>query len=196
MTVDRRFLIFLLALAVVWWVLKLARAGDAVALGQLLQLYRNYLALLARLQIGRRLQGRVDSSDAVQDVFLKAHRNFAQFRGNTEGELVGWLRQILLSHLVNLVQHHRGAKRRDMRLERDLAAEMDQSSRDLDPALLAPHSSPSHEASRREQTVLLADALEQLPRDYREVIVLRHLEGLTFAEVARRMGRSTDSVDK
>ena len=57
-------------------------------------------------------------------------------------------------------------------------------------------SSPSHQASKREQAVLLADALAQLPDDYREAIVLRHLEGLTFPEVARRMGRSLDSVEK
>jgi RNA polymerase sigma-70 factor (ECF subfamily) len=176
--------------------LRLARAGDGPARGQLLDLYRNYLALLARLQIGRRLQGKVDASDVVQEAFLKAHRHFAQFRGNSEGELVGWLRQILLSHLVDLVRHHRGSRRRDVRLERNLAAELDQSSRNLDAALFARQSSPSQQASRREQAVLLADALGCLPDDYREVLVLRHLEGLTFAEVAQRMGRSLDSVDK
>jgi DNA-directed RNA polymerase specialized sigma24 family protein len=55
-----------------------AQAGDAAALGQLLQLYRNYLGLLARLHIDRRLQGKVDASDLVQETFLKAHRNFGQ----------------------------------------------------------------------------------------------------------------------
>lgn len=52
----------------------LARQGDSGALGQLLELYRSYLAILAPVQIGRRLQGKVDESDAVQDVFLQAHR--------------------------------------------------------------------------------------------------------------------------
>src|SRR5262249_58921513 len=107
--------------------LRLARAGDGAARGQLLELYRNYLAVLARLHIGRRLQGKVDASDVVQEAFLKAHRNFAQFRGNTEGELVGWLRRILVSHLLNLARHHHGSRRRDSRLEQDLAAELDQS---------------------------------------------------------------------
>ncbi len=176
--------------------LRLARAGDGGARGQLLELYRSYLALLARLQIDRRLQARVDASDVVQEVFLKAHRHFAQFRGSTEAELTAWLRQILLAHLLNLVRQHRGSRRRDMRLERDLAAELDQSSHDMDPALFARHSSPSEEAARREQAVLLADALGGLPEDYREVIVLRHLEGLPFAAVAERMGRSVDSVNK
>src|SRR6266849_4077004 len=58
----------------------MARSGDGQALGQLLELYRNYLTLLARLQIGRRLQSKVDATDLVQDTFLKAHRHFGQFR--------------------------------------------------------------------------------------------------------------------
>jgi RNA polymerase sigma-70 factor (ECF subfamily) len=173
-----------------------AQAGDAAALGQLLQLYRNYLALLARLHIDPRLQGKVDASDLVQETFLKAHRNFGQFRGNTEEELVSWLRQILTNNLANLVRHYLGLKRRDVRLERQLAAEMDRSSRLLDGGLIAPGSSPSRQASRREQAVLLADALKQLPADYREVLILRHLEGLTFAQVAQRLGRTEDSVQK
>lgn len=176
--------------------LQLARGGDGPALGQLLELHRNYLALLARLQIGRRLQGKVDASDVVQEAFLKAQRNFGQFRGKTEGELVSWLRQILLSHLINMVRHYQGSRRRDLRLERDLAAELDRSSRNLDRALFAKQSTPSQQAARHEQAVLLADALGRLPEDYREVIILRHLEGLAFTEVAGRMGRSLDSVDK
>jgi RNA polymerase sigma-70 factor (ECF subfamily) len=176
--------------------LRRARAGDVAALGRLMQLYRRYLALLARLQIGRRLQGKVDASDLVQETFLEAHRDFAQFQGLTEKELVSWLRQVLASNLANQVRRYFGTQRRDIRLERDLAGELDASSRVLDHALLAPNSSPSQQAARREQAVLLADALERLPEDYREVIILRHLEGLTFPEVARRMERSLDSVDK
>jgi RNA polymerase sigma-70 factor, ECF subfamily len=176
--------------------LRLARAGSGPALGQVLELYRGYLGLLARLQIGRRLQGKVDPADLVQETYLEAHRDFRQFRGITEGELVGWLRQILASNLANLVRHYRGTQRRDVRLERDLAVELDQSSRVLDQGLVAAGSSPSQQAARREQAVLLADALGRLPEDYREVIILRHLEGLSFPEVARRMGRTLDSVDK
>jgi RNA polymerase sigma-70 factor, ECF subfamily len=173
-----------------------ARAGDRQALGRLLEAYRNYLALLARVQIGRRLQGRVDGSDLVQEAFLAAHRDFAGFRGGTEKELVAWLRQILAARITDLVRRHLGARRRDARLERDLVDELEQSSRALDAALAARGSSPSRQAVRREEAVLLADALKALPADYEEVIVLRHLEGQTFPEVARRMGRSLDSVQK
>src|SRR5262249_9511171 len=153
-------------------------------------LYHGYLALLARLQIGRRLRGKVDSADLVQDTFLEAHRHFAQFRGTAEAELVQWLRQILAGRVANLVRRSYGPQRRDVRLERELADQLAQSSRVLDQGLMATHSTPSQRAARREQAVLLADTLGRLPEDYREVIILHHLEELTFPEVARRMGRS------
>jgi RNA polymerase sigma-70 factor (ECF subfamily) len=173
-----------------------ARAGSGPALGQLLELYRSYLTLLARLQITRRLQGKVDAADLVQEAFLKAHRHFVQFRGSTESELVGWLRQILASTVANLVRHYYTAQRRDVRLERELAADLDQSSHVLDRGLLAKQSSPSQRAGRREQAVLLADALGRLPEDYREAVILRQLQGLSFPDVARAMNRSVDSVKK
>jgi RNA polymerase sigma-70 factor (ECF subfamily) len=176
--------------------LRAARAGDRQALGNLLELYRNYLRLLARLQVGRRLRGKADPSDLVQETFLAAQRHFPEFRGKTEGELVDWLRQILASKLVDLARRYVGTRRRDVRLERQLADDLEGSSHALGAALLAPQSSPSDKAMRRERAVLLADAIKTLPADYGEVIVLRHLEGLSLAEAAARMGRSTESVRK
>src|SRR5438477_12624530 len=108
--------------------LGLARAGSGPALGQLLELYRSYLAILARLQVGRRLQGKLDAADLVQDTFLEAHRHFAQFQGTTEPAFVAWLRQILAGVVANLVRHYLGTRRRDVRLECRLAAELDRSS--------------------------------------------------------------------
>src|SRR5713226_3057039 len=105
----------------------LARAGSSHALGQLLEMYRSYLLLLARLQIGRRLQGKVDPADLVQEAFLRAHRDFARFRGTTEAEWAGWLRQILAARLGDLVRHYCGTRRRDVRLERELEGELDES---------------------------------------------------------------------
>src|SRR5438477_1076766 len=142
------------------------KSGSEAALGSLLELYRNYLRLLARLQIGKRLQGKLDPSDLVQETFLEAHRDFAQFRGGSEAEFVNWLRQIMAMNLANLVRHYYGTQRRDVRLERELALDLDQSSRVLDRGLVAAQSSPSQQAARREQAVLLADALDRLPQDY------------------------------
>jgi RNA polymerase sigma-70 factor (ECF subfamily) len=173
-----------------------ARTGDDGALGRLLEGYRPYLTLLARLQIGRLLQGKADCADMVQETFLEAARHFGQFRGETEPELAAWLRQILAGCLAHLVRRYYGTQARDVRLERTLEDELAQSSRAIDRGLIAEQSTPSQAASRREQAVLLANALDRLPPDYREVIILRHLEGLTFPEVATRMGRSLDSVEK
>jgi RNA polymerase sigma-70 factor (ECF subfamily) len=148
------------------------------------------------LGIDRRLQGKLDPSDLVQETFMEAHRDFGQFGGTTEAELLAWLRQILVTNLANQARRYLGTKGRDARLERELAVDVDVSSRRLERGLLAPGSSPSHQAARREQAVILAEVLGQLANDQREVIILRHLEGLTFPEVASRMDKSTDSVKK
>jgi RNA polymerase sigma-70 factor (ECF subfamily) len=176
--------------------LQAARAGDREGLGHLLELYRNYLRLLARLQVGRRLQGKADPSDLVQEVFVTAQGSFAQFRGTTEGELVNWLRQILASKAVDLARRYVRAGRRDVRLERQIADDVDDSSRALGAALSAGESTPSQKAVRRERAVLLADAIKGLPPAYGEVIIMRHLEGLPFGDVASRMGRSVEAVKK
>jgi RNA polymerase sigma-70 factor (ECF subfamily) len=176
--------------------LRAARGKDTPALGRLLEQYRRYLKLLARLGIDRRLQGKLDPSDLVQETFMEAHRDFPQFQGTTEAELLAWLRQILVSNLANQARRYLGTKGRDVRLERELAVDVDVSSRLLERGLVAAGSSPSQQAAHREQAVILAEVLGQLPDEQREVIILRHLEGLTFPEVAARMDKSTDSVKK
>lgn len=173
-----------------------ARTGDAATLGRLLELYRNYLRLLARIEIGKRLQGKFDASDVVQEAFLDAHRYFPNFRGTAKSQFVCWLREILAGILANHVRRYLGTQARDVRLERELAADLDHSSHGLGLIPVDPHSTPSHAAIREEQTFLVAEALARLPDDYQTAIVLRHLEGLSFAEVAERMGRTVDSVEK
>ncbi len=176
--------------------LLLARQGDEAARGALLEHYRHYLELLARLEIGRRLQTKVDTADVVQDTFLEAHRNLKLFRGSGEAEFVAWLRSILSAKMANLVRHYLGTQGRDVRREQHLEIDLDQSSRLLDRGLVALGSTPSQQVARRETGVLLAAALARLPVDYREVVVLRHLEELTFPDIAVRMQRSVDSVQK
>jgi len=172
--------------------LRAARRGDEEALGQLLETYRDYLRLLARLEIGRELRAKVDASDIVQETFLQASRAFEDFRGVTEPEMLVWLRKILASRLAKTVRHYFGAQRRDLHLERAL----DRSSQALRAALATTGTSPSEGAARGERAVLLANAVERLPEDYRDVIILRHLRGLPFAQVAREMKRSPGSVEK
>ena len=170
-----------------------ARGGESEALGQLLEIYRSYVGLLARLQIDQRLQGKVSPSDVVQDTFIRARKYFSQFRGTSEAELLSWLRRNLASTVARLVRHYT-TQRRDINLEQQLDAELGRSSQHLGATISARSSSPSKNVERREQAVMLAEALSRLEADYREVIVLRHLEGLSFPEVAKRMERTLDSV--
>ena len=173
-----------------------AQKGSDVARGNLFDRYRTYLELLARVEVGRRLQTKVDAADLVQETFLEAHRNFGLFRGRSEPEFVAWLREILSGRICNLVRHYLGTQGRDLRREEGWNVDLDQSSRAIDRGFFALQSTPSQHVAQREQGVLLADALARLPADYREVVVLRNFEELTFPEVARRMERSVDSVQK
>jgi RNA polymerase sigma-70 factor (ECF subfamily) len=170
-----------------------ARAADPIATAGLLEAFRNYLRLLARTGIGPTLQGKADPSDVVQDTLLKAHQNFAQFHGGTEAELAGWLRQILAHNLADLVRRHTAAVR-DVSRERSLNDVLDASSQALAHIVAAARSSPSAAAQRRELSLVLADALAQLPPDHREVIILRSIEERDWDDVAARMGRSLGAV--
>jgi RNA polymerase sigma-70 factor (ECF subfamily) len=169
--------------------LEQARSGNEAALGRLLELYRNYLRLVARALIGQALRVRLDASDLVQETFLKAAREFGQFLGSTEPELTVWLRQILVRTLANQAKHHR-RQGRDYQRQESLEAMLDRSSAAVQQALASPVETPSTHAVRREQAVLLADALEKLPAHHREVFILRNLEHIPFDQIAARMGRS------
>jgi RNA polymerase sigma-70 factor, ECF subfamily len=176
--------------------LRKAQNGGEDSLGALLESYRHYLDLLARVEVGRRLQAKLDAADLVQETLLEAFKNFPKFRGSCERQFVCWLRQIMAACLANLLRRYMGTKARDIRLEKQLADQLDLSARRLDCGLMDGQSSPSRQASHREQAVLLANALQKLAPDYREVIILRHIESLTFPDISRRMDRSIDSVEK
>jgi RNA polymerase sigma-70 factor (ECF subfamily) len=170
-----------------------ARHDEPGALNRLLGSYRNYLRLLARTGLDASLRGQADPSDLVQDALLKAARHFGQFRGRTDAELAGWLRQILARCLADLVRrsHTRG---RGGGREQSLDQLLDRSSQALEGVLAADGTSPSSSAARRDLGVVLSDALAELSEEHREVIVLHHLQGHGWDEVARRMGRSAAAV--
>jgi RNA polymerase sigma-70 factor (ECF subfamily) len=173
--------------------LQQARAGDAGALGRLLELYRAYLRLLARTVMGGGVRLRLDPSDLVQETFLEAHRDFAQFVGRSERELLGWLRQILVRNLADQAKHQQ-AKGRDYRRQESLDALLHRPSPSVEQALAAGATTPGALAVRQEQTRLLGAALAELPADYRQVLLLRHMERLKFADIAQRMDRSPGAV--
>src|SRR5690349_2676080 len=143
----------------------MARAADEP--GVALERFRDYLRLLARLQLDPRLQGKLDPSDLVQLTLLKAHQARGQFRGRTVAEQAAWLRQILANTLANAVRDLARAKR-DVALERSLEAALTDSSARLEAWLAADQSSPSQQAERNEQLLQLAEALAGLPAVQRE----------------------------
>jgi RNA polymerase sigma-70 factor (ECF subfamily) len=175
--------------------LRRARDGCDLSKGQLLERYRKYLTMLARIQLRRSLRGKAGASDMVQETYLFAHKAFDQFRGSTEHELVGWLRAILASRLVRLARAHQ-QQRRNVDLERRLSDEPNRSSAALDSALIQFGGSPTEIAVEREHALLIVGAIEDLPANYRSVILLRQIEGLPYSDVAAAMGRSVDSVKK
>jgi RNA polymerase sigma-70 factor (ECF subfamily) len=172
-----------------------ARRDKPGALDALLDSYRNYLRLLARTGLDASLQGKADPSDLVQEAMLKASQCFGQFRGTTDAELAGWLRQILARCLADFVRRYRTGVRRAGR-EQSLDQLLNRSSQAMERILATNGNSPSASAQRRDLGVVLSDALAQLSEDHREVVVLFHLEGLGWEEVARRLGRTEGAARK
>jgi RNA polymerase sigma-70 factor (ECF subfamily) len=170
-----------------------ARCEEPGALDRLLATYRNYLRLLARTGLDASLQSKADPSDLVQDALHKASQRFEQFRGANDAELAGWLRQILSRCLADLVRHYRTGGRRATR-EQSLDRLLDRSFQAMERILATNNHSPSASAERRDLGVVLSDALAELSDEHREVIVLHHLHGLGWDELARRLGCSSGAV--
>ena len=158
-----------------------------------LERYRAYLHLLARLQLDRRLQAKVDASDIVQQALLQAIRGANEFRGRTDAEMAAWLRQILAHNLAGAIRDL-GRQRRDVRRERPIQADVERSSARLESWLAADQTSPSQRAVRGEQAVQLADALADLPDAQREALTLHHLQEWTLDQIAGHLGRSPAAV--
>jgi RNA polymerase sigma-70 factor (ECF subfamily) len=153
--------------------------------------YRDYLLLLARVQINPRLRAKIDPSDVVQETLLKAHRSREQFRGGTEQQLAAWLRKILAHTLSNAV---RSVGRRGGEFERSLEGTLEQSSARLELWLSDGQLAPEEIAAHNEQLLRLAGALARLPDDQRCALEMKHLRGCSVAEICEEMGRSKASV--
>jgi RNA polymerase sigma-70 factor (ECF subfamily) len=164
-----------------------ARRGDAQALGALLDSFRPYVRMIVRGLHDPRLRARLDESDFIQDALLEAHRSFASFRGTTVAELAAWLRQIAVRTAGRTVRGFAGTAKRDLDCERPGGDA-------LDGLAVSPAESPSDQAARHEEAASLAEALSRLPDDMQQVLLGRHLDGLSHAELARALGRSESAV--
>jgi RNA polymerase sigma-70 factor (ECF subfamily) len=171
-----------------------ARAGSREALGQLLEAARQYLLSIARQEFDPDLRAKNSPSDVVQETFVEAQRDFGQFRGDTEAELLAWLRQLLLHRVGKLRRRYRDTQKR--RLAREVALGGDDSTDGPAGGLAANVPSPSGQAMEHEQDQALRAALERLPHDYQQVITLRYQEQLPFEEIGRMLRRSPDAARK
>jgi RNA polymerase sigma-70 factor (ECF subfamily) len=171
-----------------------ARAGSAEALGEALEACRGYLLQIAGHELGPDLQAKAGASDLVQQTFLEAQRDFGGFHGDTEAELLAWLRRLLLNNLANFARDYRETAKRQVRREVELPDSNASQFGAAPPAGTA--LSPSKQAMAHERTQTVLQALEKLPPDYRQVVLLRYRDEHSFAEIGRIMGRTANAARK
>jgi RNA polymerase sigma-70 factor (ECF subfamily) len=168
-------------------------AEEPNAMKQELERFRDYLGLLARLQLDARLRGKVDLSGVVQQTLLEAHQALTHVADRGEAIQAAWLRQILANNLRDEIRKF-ATGARDVDREQPLEAALDRSSAQLGAWLATNESSPSQRAVRHEELLRLAAALARLPEDQRQAVELHHLQGLPLADVAKELGRSKGAV--
>lgn len=157
------------------------------------QKFQSYLLLLARIRLDRKLKGKIEPSDLVQQTMLEAHQALASFRGDSMAAQAAWLRQILARNMANAVRDLTREKR-DVTRERSIHADLDASASQLEGWLAADQSSPSQQAQRNERAFLLAEALTNLPEQQREAVILRHFHGSSLADIAEELETTTAAV--
>ena len=148
--------------------------------------FRDYLQLLARLWLPRRLQRKMDAEDLVQDTILKAIKTSNPFRGDTSGQYKAWLRQILRNTLTDEM------RRRNVPEESRNWSE--QSSRMLETDLTLDRPGVVTGAILNEQLDHLAGWLGDLPNVQQDVLILKHCLGWKVAEIAEEFGRTEAAV--
>jgi RNA polymerase sigma-70 factor (ECF subfamily) len=169
-----------------------ARAGSCEALGELLETYRSYLLLVANEELPARLRPKVAASDLVQQTFLLAQDNFEQFHDHTAGELLAWLKRILIHQLIDANRKFCGAEKRKISRECSWHTEGCGDCLQLE----SPDRTPARQSIANEEAEALVAALDRLPDEYRRAVVLRSWQQLPFAEVGKRLGRSGEAARK
>jgi RNA polymerase sigma-70 factor (ECF subfamily) len=174
--------------------LSAARAGSREALGRALEDCRRYLLAIAERQLEPDLRAKGGASDLVQETFLEAQRDFAQFQGASSDELRAWLRQVLNHNLGAFTRRFRTTSKRAVAREVGLRVGGHFGVLDDEPARST--LTPSGVAIEHEQAMALRRALERLPDVYRQVVVLRFEEDRSFEEIGRLTGRTPDAARK
>ena len=172
----------------------LAKNGDELALDRICAVYGPRVLWLVRLRMGSELRSKLESVDLVQDVLVSALKDLRNFTYNNEGDFVRWLARITENRLRdNLDKLY--ADKRDIRKEVRLNSNRF-TLEDSFKAALEPidATTPSAIISKREDFDKLAKAIDTLKPEYREVIVLTKVEGLSYREIGDKLGRSADAV--
>lgn len=164
-----------------------AESGDEWELAKLFEQHSERLLQMVRLRMDRRLQGRVDAADVLQEAYLECAHRLADYRKYSEMPLYLWVRFLTCQKLIDLHRYHLGAKMRDASQEVSLyrGALPQASSVMLAAQLLGKLTSASCLAIRGETQVMVQDALNKMDPIDREVLVLRHFEMLTNEETAQ-----------
>jgi RNA polymerase sigma-70 factor (ECF subfamily) len=175
--------------------LELVGRGDRQARQELLGLHRDRLRRMVAVRMDRRLAARVDPSDIVQESLAEAHQKLSEYLRERPLPFYPWLRQFAFTRLLKLHRHHVLAQRRSVTREQRWALPLpDQSVMQLGLSLIANGTSPSRRMMRDELRERVRKALAGLSDRDREVLVLRHLEQLSTAEVAGVLGITTAAV--
>ena len=161
--------------------MRIGTASASRTLIDRLEPYRPYLNLIARKRLSSRISRHKDVEDIVQETLCIALKNWHRFRGNTEPELAAWLRQILVRRIIDAARSGDASDRRNLHFVRQNDSPIFPHVNGSPSYEFATDSTPSKLASRREMAVVVAQALEQLPSDYREAIRLRHWEHLCLS---------------
>jgi RNA polymerase sigma-70 factor (ECF subfamily) len=170
-----------------------ARAGSSEALGRLFEGCRRYLLQVAGDDIDPRLQAKGGASDIVQETFLEAQRDFSAFKGDSEQELLAWLRLHLRYRLAKFGRSYRQTTKRAVGRE----VPIDGGGLPFSPGIPgADQPSPSEVAVGEENDRLLKRALERLPDEYRRVIQLRYRENLSFEQIGKALERTPNAARK
>jgi RNA polymerase sigma-70 factor, ECF subfamily len=168
---------------------------DRSAADELWERYRPALRRIVGIRLDKDLGRRVDASDVVQDVLLKASQRLGEYLRNPVLPFHLWLRQIAHDHVINAHRHHRAAGKRSMDRERVLSTSTAQkfndcSSFDIAMQLRDQALTPAAEFIRQELQIRFQTALELLDGPDREIVVLRHFEQLSNSEAAQVLGLS------
>jgi RNA polymerase sigma-70 factor (ECF subfamily) len=178
--------------------LRRAKTGEQQALAELFARYRDRLRKLVRLRLDRRVYGRIDTSDVLQDAYLDMARRFPEYAAAPAVPFYLWLRALTGQRLVDLHRRHLGAEMRDAGREVSLyrGALPTASSASLAQQLLAGLTSPTQAAIRAEMQLRLQEALNSMDPMDREVVVLRHFEDLSNVEAAAVLGLEPAAASK